>query len=110
MILPTSYLNIQPVRADIAQGVPFDFSPLPALTRHDWDLLVLILFLRRLMTSQTSGAGQEADKLGHGQRNKKVKNFYHAIAFAEITILTHRSYSTGHALKCVKKKYVIGFF
>jgi hypothetical protein len=79
------------------RGVPFDVSPLPAVTRQDWDLLVLIRFLLRLMTSQTSGADQEADKLGHGPRNKKVKKLSHAIAFAEITILTHRSCSTGHA-------------
>jgi hypothetical protein len=58
----------------LQQRVPFDFSPLPAITRHDWDLLVLIRFLLRLMTSQTSGAGQEAAKLGRGTRNKKSYN------------------------------------
>jgi hypothetical protein len=61
------------------RGLPFDVSPLPAVTRHDWDLLVLIHFLLPLMTSQTSGAGQEADKLGHGPRNKKVKKLSHCI-------------------------------
>jgi hypothetical protein len=81
-----------------SRGVPFDVSPLPAVTWHDWDLLVFIRFLLRLMTSQTSGAGQEADKLGHWPRNKKVKKLSHAIVFAEIIILTHRSCSTGHAL------------
>jgi hypothetical protein len=55
------------------RGVPFDVSLLPAVIRHDWDLLVLIRFLLRLMTSQNSGAGQEAAKLGRGPRNKKVK-------------------------------------
>jgi hypothetical protein len=77
---------------------PFDVSPLPAVTRHDWDLLILIRFLLRLMTSQTSGAGQEAAKLGRGPRNKKVKKLSHAIAYAEITILTHSSCCMGLAI------------
>jgi hypothetical protein len=81
-----------------ARGVPFDVSPLPAVTRHDWDLLVLIRFLLRFLTSQASGAGQEAAKLGRGTRNKKVKKLSHAIAYAEITILTHSSCCTGLAL------------
>jgi hypothetical protein len=81
-----------------ARGVPFDVSLLPAVTRHDWDLLVLIRFLLRLMTSQTSGAGQEAAKLGHGPRNKKVTKLSHAIAYAEIAILRHRSCSTGFVI------------
>jgi hypothetical protein len=48
------------------RGAPFDVFPLPAVTRHYWNLLVLIRFLLRLMTSQTSGAGQEAPWLGVG--------------------------------------------
>jgi hypothetical protein len=54
------------------KGALFDVFPLPAVTRHDWNLLVLIRFLLRLMTSQTSGAGQEAPGLGGGPRNNKV--------------------------------------
>jgi hypothetical protein len=77
---------------------------------YDWDILVFIRFLLRLMTSQTSGAGQEAPKLGGGPNNNQVNKLSHAIAYAEITILTHRSCSTGLALLCVRKKYVIGFF
>jgi hypothetical protein len=58
----------------------------------------LIRFLLRLTTSQTSGAGQEAAKLGRGPRNKKVKKLSDAIAYAEITILTHIYCCTGLAL------------
>jgi hypothetical protein len=62
------------VAAEAAQprGAPFDVFPLPAVTRHNWNLLVLIRFLLRLMTSQTSGAGQEAPGLGGWPRNNKV--------------------------------------
>jgi hypothetical protein len=68
------------------------------LRKNNWDLLVLIRYLLRLMTSRTSGAGQEAAKLGREPRNKKVKKLSHAIAYAEITILTHRSCCTVLAL------------
>jgi hypothetical protein len=54
------------------RGAPFDVFLLPAVTRNDWNLLVLIRFLLHLMTSQTSGAGQEAAGLGGGPRNNKV--------------------------------------
>jgi hypothetical protein len=41
----------------LTRGAPFEVFPLPAVTRHDWDLLVLSRFMQLLMTSQTSGAG-----------------------------------------------------
>jgi hypothetical protein len=52
----TSALWLQ-MGLDGIRGAPFEVFSLPAVTRHDWDLLVLSRFLQRLMTSQTSGAG-----------------------------------------------------
>jgi hypothetical protein len=48
------------VRQGRNRGAPFDDFTLPAVTRQDWDLPDLIRFLLRLMTSQTSGTGQDA--------------------------------------------------
>jgi hypothetical protein len=96
------------VRQGRNRGAPFDDFTLPAVTRQDWDLPDLIRFLLRLMTSQTSGTGQDAPRLAGGPRNNKVYKLFHAIAYAQITILTHRFCSTGS--KVQNQKMVLPSF
>jgi hypothetical protein len=69
-----NWYSLDQVPTTLHPGAPFDVFPLPAVTQHKWNLLVLIRFLLRLMTSQTSGAGQEATGLGVGPGITKFKN------------------------------------